>query len=119
MLLLLVILQLRVYYRDYVLSECTKITVANPYEIGGGYKTGYIMYYTYILNSKQVKDYDGVDKGDYNANGDSYYLKKKFFLKVSCTDVKNTEVIWSVPVPDTLNYVPINGWDKIPYNLAK
>ena len=119
MVLSLVILQLRVYYKNQVLNECTKITVASPYEIGGGYKTGYNMYYTYTLNSTQIKDYDGVDKGDYNANGESYYLKKRFFLKVSCNDVKNTKIIWSVLVPDTLNYVPANGWDKIPYNLGK
>lgn len=116
----LLVLTLIGFYRKYQLEKCYRIFVGFPVEISGGPKTGYNLHFKFSKNNININNYDSIDKDEYfEKGGDEYYLKKHFFVKVSCTEENNISVIWDIPVPDTLKFVPANGWDKIPYGLDK
>ena len=49
-----------------------------------------------------------------NENG---RIGERCFLKIACAYPKHSEAYWNIKIPDTLQYIPVNGWDKIPYGL--
>jgi hypothetical protein len=44
-------------------------------------------------------------------------MSKRYFVRVFCDDLQVNRIHWDIPVPDTLTYVPPNGWHNIPYGL--
>jgi hypothetical protein len=105
---------LRIFYRNYKISLCNTIYIAKPIDISGGLKTGFTIHYTFKKNSNSINGSDDLDKKGLSNNGENYYMKKRFFVKVACSDDSNSEIVWDVPVPDSLTYVPDNGWNEIP-----
>ena len=46
-------------------------------------------------------------------------LSKRYWIQIYCEDFDVNKVLWKINVPDTLQNIPANGWDKIPYSLDK
>lgn len=101
---------------DKKFDKCYRITVASPYKLIRQKN----MYFTFELNGKKINETAGVSSGDVGLHwNNNFVLEKRFWLKVYCDDFKVNRVIWDIPVPDTLKFIPANGWDKIPYGLDK
>jgi hypothetical protein len=48
-----------------------------------------------------------------------HLLKERFWVRANCKDYRDNKIYWNITVPDTLQYIPPNGWKEIPYGLAK
>ncbi|GEM_PF-2131660 len=102
---------------EYRMKKCHRIIIAKQERISGGYKNQFAMHYSFSYDSV-VFFSSGSLNSDLYSEKDHYKLKgKRFFLKILCSDPKNSRIIWDVKVPDTLSYVPEKGWEKLPYGL--
>jgi len=109
---LLVILQ---FIRQHLMmNECSKFTVGEITKISydNDSSTGEI---TFIINMNKKK------YSVFDLYGWEHSLKKgeRYFLETACHDPYLSEACWDIKVPDTLQFIPENGWDKIPYGLDK
>jgi len=96
------------------LKECSFFTVITPIKMPDRRK----MYYFYNYHSERHENNTSVNEDDLGAGYTSENaLKKRYWIQVHCNDFQTDRVRWDVPVPDTLQYIPVNGWDKIPYGL--
>jgi hypothetical protein len=102
------------FYQKYKIHKCHRIYVLSPIRITGGVKTGLTLHFTFTKDGREINGDDVIPK-----YGDKYFLKNRFFIKVSCDNENYSSGVWDFVVPDTLQYVPANGWDKIPYGLDK
>ncbi|WP_147322774.1 hypothetical protein [Emticicia sp. C21] len=95
------------------MSQCTKVTV------------GTVKRTTFVNDSAVKTVYFDIEyNGEKLTIDDDYGGKMKnkgerYFIVLSCTRPNFSEAYWDIPVPDTLKFIPQNGWDKIPYNLEK
>ena len=47
-------------------------------------------------------------------------MSNRYWVQISCTDFRYREMhYWDIKVPDTLSYVPFEGWKEIPYDLGE
>jgi hypothetical protein len=78
------------------------------------------LYFSFVYKGKIIKSSTSVGADD---AGFTYtkrsVMSKRYFVRVFCDDLQVNRVQWDIPVPDSLNYVPVNGWGKIPYELDK
>ena len=101
------------------LNKCTVYTIAKiskVYKQSGGVN----IKFNYKINSAKISDETGVSPYDTDEwwSIDMEKLRnKKLLVAVSCEDNKISKINWNVQIPDTLQYIPVNGWDKIPYGL--
>jgi hypothetical protein len=101
--------------KDEKLDSCSIITIA--------YSTRFVpqstlYYYFYLNNSKIEYSYTipFSTMGKFSRN--STLLNERFWIRVYCKDYQLNSICWEVKVPDTLQYIPNNGWAKIPYGLV-
>ncbi len=96
------------------LDDCSYHTVLYPVRMPKSTK----MYFHFFYNGGK---YEGATKLGAEDVGfhwnSSEILNKRYWVEVSCEDYKTFQVNWDISVPDTLKYVPENGWAKIPYGL--
>lgn len=119
--LVIVWLFIRRIYINNIISSCNKYTIATGSKITGGYKSGYSLNYIFKYKKQDFigSDGDGIDKGDFNKKGGYSYLNRRYFVLFYCNDPSKSKIIWNIQIPDTLHYIPENGWDKTPYGLDK
>ncbi len=43
----------------------------------------------------------------------------RYFLRYHCNNPSTFRIIENISVPDTLKYIPTNGWKKVPYELER
>lgn len=88
------------------LNKCYRITVGEVLDYASDIEgnSSSIIYFNF-----RKKTYRGYGNGD---------IGKRYFLKVSCNDPENFRDYEEFFVPDTLQYIPENGWDEIPYGLG-
>lgn len=102
------------------MNDCNRITIATITGKSGGFSTAKTLNYVYKCDANVFFGADGEGIKDYD-----FFInfnvaeKKRFFVKYSCVDNNISKLIWNVSVPDTLKYIPADGWAKIPYNLSK
>ena len=110
-LLFVVILFSFFYVREQVLlKKCSKIFVGKyerSYSVGRGCKTAAFKYFNEgkVFHFAECEERE-LEKGDV------------VFLKVTCNQDGLGKVLWDIPVPDTLTFIPKNGWDEMPYGLG-
>lgn len=46
-------------------------------------------------------------------------MSGRYWIQVYCKNFETHRILWKVPVPDTLTYIPPKGWKKIPYGLKE
>ena len=116
-LVLIIALLSKQWYNKNKISTCHKVTIATVIGGSGSFSTRRGLTYTYKYNSIQFSDSDG-NIQDYSYFKDfKKYKNKKYFVKLSCDNPSISELIWDIEVPDTLKFIPIDGWSKIPYEL--
>ena len=106
-------------YRDNnkKLSKCSVYTIGTitrVYTLRGQTRAAYY----YKINGKNVEKTKGVNNFDTNESWsvDMDKLRtRRLMLQVYCNDINVHRVLWDVAVPDTLRYIPTNGWKQIPF----
>lgn len=101
-------------YEEKKLNECQRVTIAYPIKFSGRSK----IYYKFTLNGKSFEHGYTMPfptMGKFERG--EHLLKERFWIRVNCNDDYYNKIVWDVNVPDTLQYIPASGWDKIPYNL--
>ena len=98
------------------LNECSFYTIINPTRMA----THHRMYYYFYHKNKRYDDYTRVEADELRY----YYTKKgamssRYWVRIYCKDFKISRVQWAAKVPDTLQYIPANGWKEIPYDLGE
>ena len=107
-------------FNESKISDCSRITIAIITGKSGSFSTIKTLNYEYTCNVKVIFGADGEGIKDYDFfKNFNVAEKKRFFVKYSCADNNISKLIWTVSVPDTLNYIPADGWAKIPYDLDK
>jgi len=94
------------------ISTCHKITIATVIGGSGSFSTR-----RGLTNSIQFSGSDGNIQDFSSFNDFQKYKNKKYFVKLSCDSPSISELIWDIEVPNTLKFIPIDGWPKIPYEL--
>lgn len=96
------------------LEECSFYTIAIPIKMSSSHRL--FFYYKYGGNRYEYFHY--VSANDLGAfYTQKSILKGRYWLRVYCKDSKILRIYWKIKVPDTIQYIPINGWKEIPYGL--
>ena len=109
---LLIVFCLCLFYKacnqTYELDSYSRYTVG---VITENYRSAY-----YAKQTRYQFQVNGVlyIKGESYTGGE---VGKRYFVKFSCKNPNYSELIDYNPVPDTLKYVPPEGWNKIPKGL--
>ena len=101
--------------KDKIL-ECPIITIAYPDKFVPRSK----IYYSFYLNGKKSNSSYTMpfpNMGKFKRDNNLIY--ERFWVQVNCKDNSINRIYWEAKVPDTLKFIPANGWDKIPYGLDK
>lgn len=97
------------------LDSCSIVTIAYPQK----FVPQSNLYYYFKLNNVKIEDGYNVP---FNNMGkffrSSNLMKERFWIKVYCNDYHVNSIYWDAKVPDTLQFIPKNGWSKIPYGLG-
>ncbi len=98
------------------LEECSFYTVAVPIRM----PTQTSMYFHFNYEGQINEDWTSVGAGDlgYSYNRKSA-MSTRYWVRVYCKDFKVNRIYWEAKVPDTLQYIPPNGWEEIPYGLGE
>lgn len=115
---LVLIILVNQYINKIKIDSCNRVSIATITGGAGSFSTGRSLLYTYKYSDNEFRGSDGDGIKDYNTFRDfSIYKDKKYFVKFSCEKPNISKLCWDIPVPDTLQFIPSNGWDKIPYGL--
>jgi hypothetical protein len=97
--------------------ECPKFTVGYPQKF---IPQGHIFYYFYYGSHKQENSFiidTGGQKGVFE-NSEKELMNTRFWIQLNCKKPHINRIYWDAKVPDTLQFIPPNGWKEIPYGLA-
>lgn len=96
------------------IESCPIVTVAYPIRMPDSHK----LYFFYHYRGKRYEDAASLGSDDL---GCCYTIREvlasRFWVQVYCKDLSVSRIYWEAKVPDTLQYIPANGWDKIPYGF--
>lgn len=96
------------------LNECSFFTIMTPVRMPSSTK----MYFSYYYNNKKYESSTSVGADDVGYHwSNKSILNNRYWVQVYCKDFTVDRIRWEYPVPDTLQYIPDKGWDKIPYGL--
>jgi hypothetical protein len=98
-------------YFENKLEKCSRITVCRVIGFESDFEGGSSPLFAYEYNSVTYKNGGAGDMSNIN------HLNSRYFLKISCEKPSIVKIIRDVHVPDTLKFIPTNGWEKLPYNL--
>lgn len=98
------------------LKECSFYTVIDPKRMSDNNT----MYFDFSYNAQNYSFSSSVGSSDLGL----FYtrelaLSRRYWIQVNCDNFKTQRVLWKIPVPDTLKYIPPKGWKKIPYGLKE
>lgn len=98
------------------LDKCSFFTIMVPIRMPNSHKV-YFYYYYKNVKYENSSSIGAEDLGPFYSMGE--ILRNRYWVQVSCEDVNINRVKWEFTVPDSLQFVPINGWNTIPYGLDK
>lgn len=97
-------------------ESCSFYTVMEPRNMSSYNYMRYDFYYDYVRFSSSSTVSAWNLGFFYNPD---IAINNKYWVQVHCHDMKLNQVLWKIPVPDTLKYIPPKGWNKIPYGLKE
>ena len=101
-------------YIERKINECPIVTIAYPTKFSGRST----IYYKFTIRGETFEhEYTIPHPTMGKFERGRHLLKERFWLRVNCNDDYYNFIYWDVKVPDTLNYIPFSGWNKIPYGL--
>ncbi|MFD2520094.1 hypothetical protein [Emticicia soli] len=77
------------------------------------------VYFSYYYKNVQYEGSSNVGAEDLGFYSINEILSNRYWVQVNCKDFNIKRVRWEYTVPDTLQFVPANGWNTIPYDLEK
>lgn len=83
---------------DISLDKCSKIVVAKPVEVRGSLKGGFTLFYQYRFHGVLYISSNGIGTIDFFRFRQSYFLKRRYYVKVQCENPRLTRVLWDKPV---------------------
>ena len=98
------------------INSCTIITVAYPKR----WVSKATLYYYFYIKGKKLEDGETMrhlTMGKFERG--RHLMKDRFWVRVYCKDLQVNRIYWDAKVPDTLQYIPKEGWKEIPYGLAE
>ena len=98
------------------LNECSFYTVAKPVRMPIQHK----IYFNFYYQGKKYEDATSVGAGDLGYfYSKSSAMSTRYWVRVYCKDLTVNRIYWEHKVPDTLQYIPLKGWEEIPYGLGE
>jgi hypothetical protein len=98
------------------LEECSFYTIMEPRIM---HSSDYL-YYDYYFNYKRYSGSTTIGSEDVGiGHTKESVMSERYWIQVHCEDFKTRRILWKIPVPDTLKYIPPKGWKKIPYGLKE
>lgn len=97
-----------------MLSSCKKITVATPYNITGGFKTGNSLRFTYNVNGNKYEGSYGLGNGNYTNQAKQNIVSHRCYVRFSCAQPGLSELIFDKEVPGSIVTAPKDGWSELP-----
>lgn len=94
--------------KDKRLERESRITIGCVYRYSSGFKSSNTVGYSYSINGVEYKSSNQI-----NLSGKKH-VNKRFFVKYSPLNPKNSKILLEYPVPDWLIEAPPNGWEEIP-----
>ena len=109
------------YIRDIKLSDCSVYTIAvnkrvkylklNPwFDYDFSYKNQ-VLTRDARIPSSETNEWERVNKAEWE--------NRRFWVQVHCEDAKTHKILWDYKVPDTLRFIPQNGWNELPKYAIK
>lgn len=96
---------------DKKLDICSFYTIASPLKMFGSHKLRFNFFY-------KGKYYERNQIVGANDLGYSYTqastLKRRYWIRIHCTDFDTFRFYWKVKVPEDLQKIPAEGWQEIP-----
>lgn len=106
---------------DQYFAECSRYTIANVQRAYLNRTTTRITY-TFRINSQTFSGTSNVGPFD---TGEVWFIdreklkKRRLMIQAYCKDPHAHEILWNVPVPDSLNKIPDEGWSSISRCISK
>lgn len=98
------------------LNECSFFTIMTPFRMPNSHR----VYFYYYYKNVQYEGSSNVGAEDLGFSYNSYeILNNRYLVQVNCKDFNINRVRWEYIVPDSLHFVPANGWNTVPYDLEK
>jgi hypothetical protein len=96
------------------LNRCSFYSLITPIRMPDNHK----LYFSFIYKGQIIKSSTSLGADDAGLTYTKRsVMSKRYFVRVFCDDLQVNRVQWDVPVPDTLQYIPPNGWAELPYGL--
>lgn len=113
------------YYRNEVsknMKECSRYTIG---EIKSVYTSRWMTRIKYQFQARQIRVEHNTTVGR-SESEDGWWIDKeklkerRLLIQYYCKEPKSIhKIFWDIKVPDTLSYVPFEGWKEIPYDLGE
>ena len=104
-------------YEDHQFDKCSRYTIAKVERVKHRNLKAWIVY-SFTLNNKKV-EYDNpanpTDTGDWLKDDENSLIKRRFWIRVYCNDYDVHRLLWKPAVPETLKYIPNDGWTNAPF----
>lgn len=98
------------------LDECSFYTIIHPIRMPDTHK----LYFYFFYNKIKIESSANLSAEQYiEWKNVKHILSKRFLARIHCTEKYINRVYWAVPISDTLQNVPENGWKQIPYGFDK
>ncbi|WP_367916519.1 hypothetical protein [Leadbetterella sp. DM7] len=98
------------------LEECSFYTIMEPRIM---HSSDYL-YYDFYYDHKRYSSSTTLGSEDVGiGHTKESVMRERYWIQVYCNDFKTDRILWKIPVPDTLKYIPPKGWKKIPYGLKE
>lgn len=85
-----------------------RITIGRVDSFVIGARSGYILDYSFSVDSQEYKCDDVVYDNPENL------VNKRFFVAFSPSNPKNSKILLTSPVPNHIDKAPLKGWDEMP-----
>ena len=103
------------------LHSCSYYTISKPVR---AYKRNWMprLTYSYTIKSQKIEETESVgvlESGSIWGIDLDELSHKRLLVQVYCKDLNKHKILWDITIPDTLQYIPANGWKEIPYGLGE
>ncbi|MBO0939084.1 hypothetical protein J2I47_21195 [Fibrella sp. HMF5335] len=108
--------------REKEFAQCSRFTIAKVDRLKYR-KLRYEIIYSFSINEKQIEYDDRTgpnDTGDWLSQKPDSLRHRRFWVQLDCGDPKTHKLLWDYRVPDSVSFIPKEGWKTLPtYALKK
>lgn len=103
------------------LAHCSSYTIAEVTRVYRLRGMAHVVYW-YKIGTQKVENDKSVNVYD---TGESWMVnlhnlqKRRLLIQVYCADKTEHRIRWDIQVPDTLRYIPVEGWKELPFKTSR